>query len=247
METEIVDVLERAAESDLVPTSEALEGAAQIDLVPVREVLERAAELDPVPTREALQRAAARDRVPTREALLKAAAALFAERGAEAVSTREIASRAKVNNGLIHRHFRTKDALLREVLEGLSSEIASLDQRGDETAVLLRFFNAIRERETYWRLLARTMLDGQPVDRLQRTFPTMDRVIELIGELQAQGRGPADADPRTVAALVGAVAFGWLVFEPWLLAAGGFSEEEKEAAGRDVIRLIRDFLSHPQA
>lgn len=231
MGTESVDVLERAADSERAPT---------------REVLERAAEIDPVPSPEALARAAASDRVSTREALLNAAAALFAERGAEAVSTREIASEAKVNNGLIHRHFRTKDALLREVLEGLSSEIASIDQRGDETAVLLRFFNAIRERETYWRLLARTMLDGQPVDRLQRTFPTMNRVIELIGELQAQGRGPAGADPRTVAALVGAVAFGWLVFEPWLLAAGGFAEDEKEAAGRDVIRLIRDFLNRPQ-
>jgi AcrR family transcriptional regulator len=187
------------------------------------------------------------ERVPTRAALLKAAEALFAERGAEGVSTREIAMRAKVNNGLIHRHFKTKDALLREVLESLSSEIASVDQSGDATAVLLRFFRAVRERETYWRLLARAMLDAQPVDRVQRTFPTMERVIELISEIQASGRGPAGVDPRTVAALLAAVAFGWLVFEPWLLAAGGFAEEEKEDAGRDVIRLVRDILNKPCA
>jgi TetR/AcrR family transcriptional regulator, repressor for neighboring sulfatase len=185
-------------------------------------------------------------RVPTRDALLKAAAALFAEKGAEAVSTREIASKANVNNGLIHRHFRTKEALLREVLESLSAEISSIEQDGDEATVLLRFFHAVRERETYWKLLARTMLDGQPVDHVQRTFPTMQRTIELIREMQAQGRGAGNADPRAVAALIAAVAFGWLVFEPWLLAAGGFADEERDAAGRDVIRLVREFLEQPR-
>lgn len=181
--------------------------------------------------------------LPTRDALLQAAAALFAEKGAEAVSTREIASRANVNNGLIHRHFRTKEALLREVLEGLSAEISAVEQEGDEGAMLVPFFQAVRERETYWKLLARTMLDGQPIDHVQRTFPTMGRAIDLIGQLQAQGKGPIDTDPRAVAAMLAAVAFGWLVFEPWLLAAGGFTEEEKEKAGRDVIRLVRTFVS----
>jgi AcrR family transcriptional regulator len=187
------------------------------------------------------------ERVPTRDALLKAAAALFAEKGAEAVSTREIASRANVNNGLIHRHFRTKEALLREVLESMSAEISSVDLEGDESAVLLRFFHAVRERETYWKLIARTMLDGQPIDHVQRTFPTMGKTIELIREMQSQHRGLEGADPRVVAAFLGAVAFGWLVFEPWLLAAGGFAEEEKEQAGRDVIRLVRAIIDHPKA
>lgn len=187
------------------------------------------------------------NRITTRDALLKAAAELFARRGAEAVSTREIASKANVNNGLIHRHFRTKEALLREVLETLSAEISSVEPNGEESATLLRFFHAVRKHETYWRLLARTMLDGQPVGRVQRTFPTMGRAVEVIREIQAQGRGPVHADPRSVAALLAAVAFGWLIFEPWLLTAGGFVEEEKDAAGRDVIRLLRDFLGGTQA
>lgn len=184
------------------------------------------------------------ERLTTRDALLKAAKELFAEKGAEAVSTREIASKANVNNGLIHRHFRTKDALLREVLEGLSAEISSADDGGGEqSAILIRFFQELRERETYWKLLARSILDGQPVDRVQRTFPTIERAIRLITEMQAQGRGPANADPRTVAVMLAAVAFGWLVFEPWLLAAGGFAEDEQEEAGKDVIRLVRTFIT----
>jgi len=184
-------------------------------------------------------------RVRTRDALLRAAAELFAEKGAEAVSTREIASKAHVNNGLIHRHFRTKEALLREVLEGLSAELASVDREGEASTVLVRFFHAIREQETYWRLLARTVLDGQPIHHIQKTFPTMGHAIDLIRELQAQGKGPIDFDARSVAVLAASVAFGWLVFEPWLLAAGGFSDEERDQAGRDVIRLIREFLTRP--
>lgn len=182
-------------------------------------------------------------RLPTRDALLKAAKELFAEKGAEAVSTREIATKANVNNGLIHRHFRTKDALLREVLESLSAEISSADDGGEESATLIRFFQELRERETYWKLLARSILDGQPVDRVQRTFPTIEKAIALIRDMQAQGRGPKDADPRSVAVMLAAVAFGWLVFEPWLLAAGGFEDNEKEEAGREVIRLVRTFLT----
>jgi AcrR family transcriptional regulator len=185
-------------------------------------------------------------RLPTRDALLKAAKELFAEKGAEGVSTREIALRANVNNGLIHRHFRTKDALLREVLESLSAEISAEDDGGEESAILIRFFQAVRERETYWKLLARSILDGQPVDRVQRTFPTIEKAIALIEKLQAQGRGPKDADPRSVAVLLAAVAFGWLVFEPWLLAAGGFADEEKDEAGREVIRLVRSFITQAQ-
>ncbi|MEZ6002542.1 MAG: CerR family C-terminal domain-containing protein [Planctomycetota bacterium] len=52
-----------------------------------------------------------------RERLLEAAAALFAERGFESVSIREIASRAGVRHGGVNYHFQSKRALYLEVLE----------------------------------------------------------------------------------------------------------------------------------
>ena len=45
-------------------------------------------------------------------AVLESAADLFAERGPAATSIRDIASRSKVNHGLIHRHFGNKDRLV---------------------------------------------------------------------------------------------------------------------------------------
>jgi TetR/AcrR family transcriptional regulator, repressor for neighboring sulfatase len=187
------------------------------------------------------------ERIRARDALLKAAEELFAEKGIEAVSTREIAAKAHVNSGLVHRHFGNKEALLREVLENMTAQISALDPDGEESAILMRFFQAVRERETYWKLLARTMLDGQPIDYVQGTFPTIGFATEVIRELQSRGKGPTDFDPRAVAALVTAMAFGWLVFEPWLIAASGYHEDEKTVAGREAIRLVKYILTHSKA
>src|SRR5512143_3225775 len=65
----------------------------------------------------------ARGRASVMEALLDAATELLAARGPAAVSVREIASRAGVNQGLLHRHSGSKEALLRSVLERLTRRL----------------------------------------------------------------------------------------------------------------------------
>ncbi|MER6070021.1 TetR family transcriptional regulator [Streptomyces sp. NPDC001817] len=52
----------------------------------------------------------------TRTLILHAAGAVFAERGYEAATVREIAGRAGVNQALIFRYFGSKKALLTEVM-----------------------------------------------------------------------------------------------------------------------------------
>jgi AcrR family transcriptional regulator len=53
-----------------------------------------------------------RNRVVRERALLAAASKLFASRGYEATTTREIAARAGCAEGLIHRYFKSKAGLL---------------------------------------------------------------------------------------------------------------------------------------
>jgi AcrR family transcriptional regulator len=181
----------------------------------------------------------------SREALLKAATLLFAEQGPAAVSTRKIASEARVNNGLIHRHFRTKDALLREVLDSLAMEISEATQDGGERSdigALLRFFDAAHESSMYWKLLARCILDGQSPEELQSAFPTMERIVAAIGELQEADAIDRDADTRTLAAAFTAMGLGWLVFEPWLVRATGLSDRPLDQTRRDVRRLARTLI-----
>ena len=60
----------------------------------------------------------------TRQRIIKAAEVLFAERGVEGVSLRELTGLAKVNLAAIHYHFGTKEALLEHVFELRSLPIA---------------------------------------------------------------------------------------------------------------------------
>ena len=54
----------------------------------------------------------------TRSRIMAAAVELVAERGWGAVTTRAVAERAGVNQGLVHYHFESVDALLREAVIG---------------------------------------------------------------------------------------------------------------------------------
>ncbi len=60
-----------------------------------------------------------RQREETRERIVAAAVECFAERGFRAASTREIASRAGTNQGLITYHFKSKDELWKAAADAL--------------------------------------------------------------------------------------------------------------------------------
>ena len=59
----------------------------------------------------------------TRERLLDAAAQLIAELGWAAVTSRAVAERAGVNNGVVHYHFGSMDALRRDATEHATGEL----------------------------------------------------------------------------------------------------------------------------
>jgi AcrR family transcriptional regulator len=69
-----------------------------------------------------------RDSTATRQALRDAAFDLFAERGYDRTTVRDIATRAGVNQALLFRYFGSKEALFAEVTAGhsLSTEPARL-------------------------------------------------------------------------------------------------------------------------
>ena len=53
----------------------------------------------------------------TRQAILKAAVRLFADKGYQAASVRDIVAKARVNQAAINYHFKGKDGLYLELLE----------------------------------------------------------------------------------------------------------------------------------
>jgi AcrR family transcriptional regulator len=76
-----------------------------------------------------------RQRQETRDRIVAAAVECFAERGFRAASTREIASRAGTNQGLITYHFHSKDELWKAAADQLFGGLR--EQMGERLAVAL--------------------------------------------------------------------------------------------------------------
>jgi AcrR family transcriptional regulator len=146
-----------------------------------------------------------------RNALISAASELFAARGVNAVSVREIAEHAGVNHGLVHHYFVSKDGLLSAVLDALAARAATeLVEHRDHATIYAPGSAAAQ----HGRILGSMLLEGRDVTRAQSDFPT---VHTLIARLRA--RGHSDREARERAAQITALVLGWQFFEPFLGAA----------------------------
>jgi AcrR family transcriptional regulator len=124
-----------------------------------------------------------RNRIVRERALLAAASKLFASRGYEATTTREIAARAGCAEGLIHRYFKGKAGLLLAIMRcEVSQEVVDLQERlplastvGDEIAQLVNWeVNRMWTNREFLRVaIPRALLD-----------PVLGQVFTPIGPLQ---------------------------------------------------------------
>ncbi len=113
---------------------------------------------------------------PARERLLASAERLFAEKGYNGVSVRDIASDAKVTVGSIRYHFGSKEDLLKAVFERLVRPLSdqrkermeyvfrqsrgkNLDIRDVLEAAMEPVFRLSRENDTYRRMIGRSSTD----------------------------------------------------------------------------------------
>ena len=95
-----------------------------------------------------------------KELILKKSLELFSTKGFKATSTRSIADLAEVSEGLIFKHFKSKNGLLLELLKiGASKstpEIQKIKNSEDPKVVISSciklFLNIKKENYPYWRL-----------------------------------------------------------------------------------------------
>ena len=163
-------------------------------------------------------------------AVQDAAVALLAEHGPRDVTVRQVAERARVNHALIHRHFGTKDGLIRAVVteesRRIGAEAAALE-RADASAMLA----LLREHAAYWRLLARVVLD-EPDLLAGEQLPAAAAALAVI-----TGGTEADDATRADAAAAAATALGWLVFGPHLSTVLRVSDRDAvDARIADTVR-----------
>ena len=177
------------------------------------------------------------------EAILETAAELFSKHGVAAVSLRQIASRAKVNLGLIHRHFGSKERLRQQVQDHLAAKVR--DDIGIPQSAMeggWKALEVIRRNDVFWRVLARTFLDGKFEGDIQSEFPFVQNQVELTGRAQEKGILPPDMDPRILTAGAIALGLGLLVFEPYIVAGTGLDKEYGSEAFDRVAQAWAEFF-----
>ncbi|MGW4097723.1 TetR/AcrR family transcriptional regulator [Mycobacterium sp. NPDC004974] len=165
-------------------------------------------------------------------AALSAAAELFAEHGPAATSIRDIAARSKVNHGLIYRHFGTKEQLVGAVLDHLGGRLtALLDDGGPADEI-------DQTMDQHMRLMARALLDGYPVGRLQTQFPGVTRLLgQVLPRFEDERTG------RLAVANAVALQLGWRLFEPFLKSATGLDSISDDDVRATVSAEIAQILA----
>ncbi|ODS70111.1 MAG: hypothetical protein ABS43_24005 [Bordetella sp. SCN 67-23] len=153
------------------------------------------------------------DDTSTRSRIVLAALRIFATRGFEAASLREITSAAQVNIAAIHYHFGSKDALVQEVLRVVSEPINRMRrealarvpaQREPTLEEVVEALIAPPVRLSFdatgeWRLLIRLLIQARALPRAstnaaifeQYDALASDFVDALMGAQPALGREEA--------------------------------------------------------
>jgi AcrR family transcriptional regulator len=170
-------------------------------------------------------------------AILDAATDLFTERSPATVSLREIARRADVNYGLIHRYYGSKEAVVAAVFRRKSeagAQVIANARNSDEALGLL--MSSTGGRAEYARLLAGALVADTTSEAIFSRSPAVERLTELI----RRDHGDADErDPRVVAAAAMALSVGWSFFEPFYLAAADLSDRDPDEVRGEVLDLVR--------
>lgn len=179
------------------------------------------------------------------EALIRSAAELFAEHGVSGVSLREIATHAGVNHGLIHRHFGSKDNLRKKTQEHLAKKVRDdIGTPNNLIELLEKADTAVQKHPLFWKVMARSFLDGTIEGDVQSEFPFVRDFVKLVRMAQEQNIIKLDIDPRYIVAGILAYGLGMRAFEQYILEAAELEDEPAEKVLTEIRnRFISVFLA----
>jgi AcrR family transcriptional regulator len=171
-------------------------------------------------------------------AILASARTLIAERGPSAVSLREIADHARVNQGLVYLYVGTKEQLVAEVYRRAAAETADrLADTADLDAAIDRLLRGVDPGDI--RLMAWAALEVDDPATLFEPSPALTTLADLIRTAAAvDGRPVTRAASRQAAALVAMVATAAHVFGPIARRAAGLDPSAARTFDRHVATLL---------
>lgn len=173
-----------------------------------------------------------------RDRLLASAIELFTQRGPSSVSVRDVAHHAGVNQGLIYRHFGSKEALLAEAIERGSSDLfpAALAPEGFDFDAMSHLMH---HGSPAPRLVARTLVDDMDITTVRPQFTVLRQLLDTYDDVP-DGPGPADlSDPRVAVTTAAGMALGSVIWGPHLRAPLGLPDDPGiESAMADLARWV---------
>jgi TetR/AcrR family transcriptional regulator, repressor for neighboring sulfatase len=172
-----------------------------------------------------------------RRAVLDAAATLFAQRGVDAVSLRDIAAAADVNVSLIIRYIGHRDELVAEVFGHVSDQLARAVQ---ENPLSGQGFSPDTVMGTWVRIAAALAISGRSLESRDDFNP-----VAAMAQTLMAGYGMAEETARLRAAQIVAAALGWRIFEDYLVEAGGLGDVPLETLRDELARSARRLGATP--
>jgi AcrR family transcriptional regulator len=160
-----------------------------------------------------------RDKEATKKTLLAAAVEVFAQRGFDGATTREVATRAGVNEGLIQRYFGGKAGLLQAIVGNMCGERLTACRAAPpsaslkaEIATVLRheIMQADANRDFLRVFISRALVDPDLAASLKAHYKDsrMPHLVERLRHFQKDGSLDPAVDLETLAATITTFAFG---------------------------------------
>jgi len=171
-----------------------------------------------------------------------AALRLFAQRGIDAATVRDIAKAAGVSAGLVRHHFGSKEGL-RDACDRYALErVVQIKERAilDGQLANPAFLPAAQPTLLLlWRYFARSMVDGTPA-----AAALFDEMVEVTEQWLARYAPHITSDPRAYAGVLVSMQAGLLVMHPHLSRVMG-GDILTPAGHRRMSRAALDFYTHP--
>ena len=148
--------------------------------------------------------------------MLEAAALLFAQRGVDAVSLRDIAAQAGVHLALIPRYLGSREELVIAVFDHLSDRVA---QAVMDNPLSGQGFTPDTVMGQWVRVAGALAISGRTLEKRSDFNPVMAMAATL-----AEGYGLDELSARVRATQIVAAALGWRMLEDYLLEAGDLQD-----------------------
>ncbi len=171
------------------------------------------------PAGEATEQTDGRSRRGTRARIQAVAVEMFTEHGYEKTSLREIAEALGVTKAALYYHFKSKEDIVRSLLEDYFGQIDALVSWGENeppgparrAEILRRYVAIVQEGEAAFRMLHQNQAAIKGLSGSKNTGQLFrERLSPLIALLT--GPNPGLEDRLRAAMALGGISMGWMVF-----------------------------------